>query len=401
MLFWGQVLSSAGDNLYAVAVVWTAVQIGGSGAGWVVGAQYAAMLVFGLLGGAYADRWDRRRVLLYADLARMAVVLAVPVLMWMGAARLWQLGIIAALLGALGSLYDPALQASLGGMARGPHELHAATTLMDSARRLARVVAPGLAGALAAVVPVAHFFTIDAVTFLASTGAVLSLWPHLAGACAARPAGEREPSPLREAFRQARALVRVPAIATALAGVVASNFVWGVCYVVGLPIWVHQAARGSVGAFGGLVAVYGVANLAAMLALGGAELRHKRLMGFGGLVLMGVGWLVVAASPGMVVAAAGLMVASVGGPMQNAAAMSLLQGEVSPEHLGKAYSVYMVTSSAGCVAGTSAGALLFGAVSPAHGLATVGMLALLAGGGAMASAAVRARPGEIAPDARA
>src|SRR5687767_4086959 len=62
-LFWSQVLSSGGDQLYTVAVVWTAVQLGGSSAGWVVAAQSFAALVFGLFGGVVADRFDRRRLL--------------------------------------------------------------------------------------------------------------------------------------------------------------------------------------------------------------------------------------------------------------------------------------------------------------------------------------------------
>src|SRR5687767_14161481 len=112
-LFWSQVLSSAGDQLYSVGVVWSAVEIGGGGAGWVIGAQWLSTLVFGLFGGALADRWDRRRALIAADLARAVVVLAVPVLLATGNARLWQLAVVGALLGALNSVFDPALQGSL------------------------------------------------------------------------------------------------------------------------------------------------------------------------------------------------------------------------------------------------------------------------------------------------
>lgn len=49
---WGsQVLSSMGDHLYDLAVIWTAVQVAGSGAGLVAATNTAARLVFGLLSG--------------------------------------------------------------------------------------------------------------------------------------------------------------------------------------------------------------------------------------------------------------------------------------------------------------------------------------------------------------
>ncbi len=59
---WGsQVLSSMGDHLYDLAVIWTAIQVAGSGAGIVAATNTLARLVCGLLGGVYADRWNRRR----------------------------------------------------------------------------------------------------------------------------------------------------------------------------------------------------------------------------------------------------------------------------------------------------------------------------------------------------
>ena len=49
-----------GDFFYLIAVMWIAVKVAGGAAGIVAAAEAASMLLFGLLGGVYADRWNRR-----------------------------------------------------------------------------------------------------------------------------------------------------------------------------------------------------------------------------------------------------------------------------------------------------------------------------------------------------
>lgn len=74
LLWSGQVLSAMGDYLYTIAVLWITVRTLGSAAGFVAGAQALATFVFGLPGGVYADRWNRRCVMITADLLRAAAV---------------------------------------------------------------------------------------------------------------------------------------------------------------------------------------------------------------------------------------------------------------------------------------------------------------------------------------
>src|SRR5215472_9923788 len=80
ILWVSQVLSSIGDHLYVIAVVWTAVRVAGGGAGLVAAAGTVSTLLFGMLGGVYADRWDRRRTMATVDLIRAATVAVLPVL---------------------------------------------------------------------------------------------------------------------------------------------------------------------------------------------------------------------------------------------------------------------------------------------------------------------------------
>jgi MFS family permease len=113
ILWLSQVLSAIGDNFYAITIVWMAVRLSGSGAGYVVAAQSIAGLIFGLIGGVFADRWNRRRTMIGVDLLRALAVGTLPILSLLGWLQLWHLAAAGAAIGGLGALFDPALQASL------------------------------------------------------------------------------------------------------------------------------------------------------------------------------------------------------------------------------------------------------------------------------------------------
>jgi MFS transporter, DHA3 family, macrolide efflux protein len=66
------VLASIGNNFFEIATLWIAVRAVGGGAGKVAAAGAGAALGFGLLGGVYADCWDRRRSMIAADVLRVS-----------------------------------------------------------------------------------------------------------------------------------------------------------------------------------------------------------------------------------------------------------------------------------------------------------------------------------------
>lgn len=76
ILWLSQILSAIGDYFYLIAVMWIAVKVAGSEAGIVAAAESGAMLGFGLLGGVYADQWNRRTAMITVDILRAAAVVA-------------------------------------------------------------------------------------------------------------------------------------------------------------------------------------------------------------------------------------------------------------------------------------------------------------------------------------
>lgn len=72
-LWFGQLGSSIGDEIYRVAFIWIAVDLIGSETGYLASLQVFAILVFGVFGGKWADRWSAYRTMIWIDLSRARI----------------------------------------------------------------------------------------------------------------------------------------------------------------------------------------------------------------------------------------------------------------------------------------------------------------------------------------
>ncbi|RKF27510.1 MFS transporter [Micromonospora globbae] len=133
-------------------------------------------LLFGLLGGVYADRWDRRRTMALVDGVRAAVVAALAVAVAVDRAGLGMLLLVAFLLATLGTLFDAASFALLPSVVP-PDALPRANGRLQAGTAVAGgLVGAPVAGAAFAAAP-ALPFALDAVTFALAATLVLALTP--------------------------------------------------------------------------------------------------------------------------------------------------------------------------------------------------------------------------------
>src|SRR4051794_16357393 len=110
LLFGGQVLSIIGDRVMTVALPFAVIEAGGSltDVGLVIGAQLVPFVVFALVGGAFSDRSDRRRVLIVSDCLRLTVQAIGGVLLLSGEATPLSLGVPAVFYGSAEAFFQPA-----------------------------------------------------------------------------------------------------------------------------------------------------------------------------------------------------------------------------------------------------------------------------------------------------
>lgn len=137
--------------------------------------QAASILLFSLFGGIWADRWDHRKTMLIVDLVRGAAVLIIPLAATLGQLSLWVIVSVTIVASSLRAFFDPALRACLPRVAQTDELLNSTNALMETTSRFAKILGPGLVGILNQVIPVIHYFTIDAMSFFISAWSITKL----------------------------------------------------------------------------------------------------------------------------------------------------------------------------------------------------------------------------------
>ncbi len=174
LLFGARAISSVGDRLVPVALSFAVLDLTGSvtDLGIVMGAQSAAIVLFVLFGGVWADRLARRSMMLLADTVRMLAQGLSAALLIAGVAHVWELAALQAIYGAAWGFWGPASIAIVPEVA-APVDLQPANALLGLTENVATVTGPAIAGVIVAVASPGWGLAIDAASFL--VGGILLL----------------------------------------------------------------------------------------------------------------------------------------------------------------------------------------------------------------------------------
>jgi len=173
IVLFGQGISSFGDSISNTAMPILVLALTGSGfAMGIVGVLSTLPdLVVGLPAGAYADRWDRRKMMLGADLGRAVLTALVPVSVWLGGPTLGVIIAVAFPLNVLRVLWLAAYTAAVPGLV-GRDQVPRANGIFEAVFNVGWIVGPALAGLLAGAIGPGPTIAIDAATFVVSAAAL-------------------------------------------------------------------------------------------------------------------------------------------------------------------------------------------------------------------------------------
>ena len=382
LLLWlGQLLSAFGDRFFEIAVIWLSVQIVGSEAGFVLAAGSTARLLTGLLGGVYADRWDRQKTMIVVDLLRGVAILSLPLAAHLVEISLIHLAVVAAIEGALSSLFDPALQAALPHLLDDTQQLQAGNALLDITSRMARIFAPGLAGLLITFLPIEQFFTLDVFTFAISAIALFAIGREFRW----QPVGSNAHSQGTQGiFQDIRGsfilLLENKAVFWSILSYISANIVWAGTIMVGLPLWVDTELGGGVQGYSFLITAYGIGSVSSNLIVGSTTIRNRSRVLFAGIVVFGLGIMLLGFSRSYGMALAAMFLAAMGTPMSDLMMLMLIQKEFPPEQVGKIYSLRLTISTIGYSLGLLIAAYLFQWMAMPTGILLLGLITLFVGG---------------------
>ena len=169
--------SVIGDWAFTVAFSVYAYQNGGATALGVLSVvRYLTMAVLASMLAVLADKVDRRRLMIVADVLRAVLVLACAAIVLADGPAL-PVYVLSVLVGVVGLTFRPAQAALLPCLARNPSELTAANVASSTINSMGFFVGPMVAGLLLAVADIGAVFVFNALTFVWSAVMVFGVRP--------------------------------------------------------------------------------------------------------------------------------------------------------------------------------------------------------------------------------
>jgi MFS family permease len=333
----GMAVSTFGTWMQTVGASWLVYQLTGSAfiLGLVAAAQQLPMLVLGPLAGVWADRTDRRRLLIATQILALLQAAALAALTFAGIVTPAHVVLASLALGLINAVETPTRQAFLLEMVESKEDLPNAIALQSTMFNTARLVGPTLAGFIVAAFGEAWCFTLNAVSYFGIVAAYLAVQVKARGV--RRPPAHLL-SELAAGFRWVFGLMPARRLIYLIGGVSFFSAPWQPL----MPIVAAERFGGDSRTFGLLIGAVGAGALCGtlFLALRSSVLGLGRMIA-GASLAAGVGLTIFAAAPWLPLAAAGLPVLGFGVIVAGASTNTILQTIAEEDLRARVISIYV------------------------------------------------------------
>jgi MFS family permease len=334
LFFIGQLISLIGTWMDQVAESWLVYRLTGSALllGTVAFASQIPVFLLAPIGGIVADRNNRRTILVITQSCMMALAFLLAILTLTHRITVWELIVIAALLGVVNAFDIPARQAFLVDMVSRT-DLVNAIALNSSMFNGARVVGPAIAGIVVAAIGEGWCFFANAVSFLAVIASLLMMKID-------RPRHSIEGSPLENVIEGFKFVIQNPPVHALMILLGLVSFT-AMPYAVLMPIFAEDILHGGPKALGLLMGCSGVGALAGAVTLA----MKKSIQGLGRWVAVactgfGVALIAFSFSRRLWLSAVMLVPAGFCVMVQMASSNTLIQSMVPDKLRGRVMAVY-------------------------------------------------------------
>jgi len=266
-LYLAVAVSELGDAFQYIAIMWFALIKGGPiGVVAVRLADSMPALVFGFHGGIVADKWNRKRMMVAADLARGAILVPVAIAGLTNTLPLWGLVVAAFLIETATSYFAPAYSAMLPALVEREN-VQEANGLLGATTNALSIGGWAAAAGLLAIAPISTFFALNAASFFISA-LFISRIAHSGAVAIASPLPPR----IREVFEAMRPLPAI-VIGTVVVGfaVTVSSGTW----IAGVPDLIREVLHRGAGGFSIVMVGYAVGSVAAGAILARFPIENK------------------------------------------------------------------------------------------------------------------------------
>jgi MFS family permease len=331
----GQSISLIGTWMQMTAQSWLVVQLTHSSTtlGVIVALQTLPVLLLGPYGGVIADRVDKRRLMIVLQSAMGLQALVLGVLTVTGVVTLWEIGLLAVMLGLNNAFENPARQSFMMELV-GKEHLRNAVSLNSVLVNVARAIGPAVAGILIATVGEGVCFLANASSFVAVVFSLTTLDGSKLSPVAPSP---RARGQLRDGLRYVRSTpgLAIPLVMMGLVGCLTYEF------QVSLPVMADRGLHVGATGFGFMTAAMGVGAVGGGLfvaARGKTGLRPLVIAAFG----FGVAMALATLAPSLAFELIALALAGAGSISFMSMGNSTLQLGAAPEMRGRVMSLWFV-----------------------------------------------------------
>jgi MFS family permease len=331
----GQAISLIGTWMQMTAQAWLVLSLTHSSTalGVIIALQTLPVLLLAPYGGVLADRVDKRKMMVGLQTAMGVQALILGLLTVTGEVRVWQIGVLAVLLGLNNAFENPSRQSFMLEMV-GPNHLRNAVSLNSVLVNVARIVGPAVAGILIATVGEGVCFLVNAASFVAVVASLTTMDLTTLTPTEPTPRGRGQ---LREGLRYVRRTpeLAIPLLMMAAVGCLTYEF------QVTLPVMASRGLHVGASGFGFMTAAMGVGAV-----IGGLMVAARGKTGMRPLVLaasaFGVAMTFATLAPTL--AAELLALAFVGGASISfmASGNSTLQLAAAPDMRGRVMALWFV-----------------------------------------------------------
>ena len=326
-----------GSMIQSVAAAWLMTELTTSHVliAMVQASTTLPIMLFGVVAGAIADNFDRRRVMLIAQIGMLVTSAILAFVTWHGVIGPLSLLGLTLVVGIGTALNGPAWQASVRAQV-GPRDLPQAISLNSIAFNLARSVGPALGGLLISLWDISLAFALNALSYVALIVVLLNWRPDM-------PPPQRGPM-----FNSIRAGLRFCMTSQPVRKVLLRGVTIGLgfaAYPALLPIVVRNRLGGDEIGFGLLLGAFGFSSIAVALIVG--PLRRR----FGSEAVIGAGtlafaaaYLVLVSSHGLSLAALAALIGGAGWVVTLTTLNVAMQMRSPNEILGRCLSIYQAAT---------------------------------------------------------
>jgi MFS family permease len=345
LLWIGQVVSMLGSGLTGFGLgVWVFERTN-SVADFTLIFVFGALpgLFLGPLVGALVDRWDRRWVMILADLGAILATAVLVVQLVRGQLELWQVYLIVAVGASCMTLQNPAFAATVPLLIPKKH-LGRASGMMQLGPAASRILAPLLAGALMPILHLQGLIAIDVATFLfAAVTLLLIRLPQVPRAAA--PSGavsERRPSLIREALVGWTYIRERPGLVSLLLFFAVLNLLFASSMVLTTPLVLSFAGAPQLGLVLAVASAGMLAGSIVMSVWGGPKKKMFGILGFA--PVLGASFLIIGARPSVPLVAVGTFALFFVVPIINGCDQAIWQTKVEQGIQGRVFAMAQLIS---------------------------------------------------------